>query len=138
MYKSSTKVRVRYAETDQMGIVHHANYYVYFEDAREDFISGAGIRYKFMEDQGIMMPLAETQCKYYVGAKYDDVLIIETILEDLSAVKVVLKYKVTRERDGILIAKGKTIQPFVDKESFKIVNLKKNYPDMWAKLESLK
>lgn len=138
MYSSTSKVRVRYAETDQMGIVYHANYYMYFEDAREDFISGAGIRYKFLEDNGIMMPLAETQCKYYVGAKYDDILTIETTMEELSAVKVVLQYKVTREKDNVLIAKGKTVQPFVDKKSFKIVNLKKNYPDIWEKLDNLR
>lgn len=138
MYKSTSKIRVRYAETDQMGIVHHANYYIYFESAREDFIAGAGIRYKDMEDQGIMMPLAETQCRYFVGAKYDDVIVVETTMEELSAVKVILQYKVIREEDGMLLAKGKTVQPFVDKESFKIVNLKKSYQELWSKLEKLK
>lgn len=137
MYKSATKITVRYAETDQMGIVHHSNYYVYFETAREDFIAGASIRYKDMEDLGVMMPLVETQCRYFEGAKYADVIIVETYLEELSPAKVALNYDVIRESDGKLLAKGKTIQAFVSSESFRIVNLKRKYPELWDKLETL-
>jgi acyl-CoA thioester hydrolase len=137
MYKSTTNLTVRYAETDQMGIVHHSNYYVYFEAAREDFIAGAGISYKDMEDAGIMMPLVETQCRYAEGAKYADKLIIETTLEELSPAKVGLQYNVIREADGKVLSKGKTVQAFVDSSSFRIINVKKKYPEIWAKLESL-
>lgn len=138
MYKSTTELKVRYAETDQMGIVHHSNYYVYFEAAREDFILGAGISYKEIEGKGIMMPLVETQCRYIEGAKYADELIIETSLQELSPVKVVLEYKVIRVKDGRLISKGKTVQTFVDSDSFKIVNLKKSNADLWERFERLK
>lgn len=138
MYKSATKLKVRYAETDQMGIVHHSNYYVYFEAAREDFIAGAGISYKDMEDMGIMMPIMETQCRYLKGAKYGDSLIIETTLEELSGVKVVLAYKVIREMDNILISKGKTVQTFVSRDTFKIMNIKKSNPEIFEKLQRLK
>lgn len=138
MYKSTTKLKVRYAETDQMGVVHHAAYYVYFEAAREDFIEGAGIRYVDMERQGVMMPLAETQCKYFEGARYGDTLIVETTLEELTPVKVVLQCDVLREGDGKLLARGKTVQPFVESSNFRITNLKKKYPEIWEKLESLK
>jgi acyl-CoA thioester hydrolase len=137
MYKSTTNLKVRYAETDQMGIVHHSNYYVYFEAAREDFIAEAGISYKDMEDQGIMMPLVETQCRYIEGAKYADKLIIETTIEELSPAKVTLQYNVIREADGKVISKGKTVQAFVDSSSFRIINLKKKYPGIWERLESL-
>jgi acyl-CoA thioester hydrolase len=137
MFKSTTNITVRYAETDQMGIVHHSNYYVYFETAREDFIKGASIRYKDMEDAGVMMPLVETQCKYYEGAKYADKIIVETMLEELSPAKVALQYNVIRDFDGKLLAKGKTVQAFVDKNTFRIVNIKKKYPELWEKLESL-
>lgn len=137
MYKSTTNLKVRYAETDQMGIVHHSNYYVYFEAAREDFIAGAGISYKEMEDQHIMMPLVETQCRYSEGAKYPDKLIIETTIEELSPAKVTLQYNVIREADGKIISKGKTVQAFVDKNTFRIINLKKKYPEIWGKLEGL-
>lgn len=138
MYKSTTDIRVRYAETDKMGIVYHSNYYIYFEVAREDFILGAGISYKHMEDSGIMMPLVETNCKYYEGAKYNDLLTIETSMEELSPVKVVLSYDVIRKSDGKIISKGKTVQAFVGTTDFRIVNLKKKYPDIWEKLEKLK
>jgi acyl-CoA thioester hydrolase len=137
MYKSSTKIRVRYAETDQMGVVHHSNYYVYFEAAREDFIAGADIRYREMEEAGVMMPLIETQCRYIEGAKYDDVLIVETSLEKLSPIKVVLQYRVIREEDNKLIARGKTIQAFVDKATFKIINLKDKNLKLYERLEKL-
>jgi acyl-CoA thioester hydrolase len=137
MYKSTTNLTVRYAETDQMGIVHHSNYYVYFETAREDFIAGAGISYKDMEDSGIMMPIVETQCRYAEGAKYPDRLIIETMIEELSPAKVALQYNVIRETDGKILSRGKTVQAFVDRNSFRIINLKKKYPEIWAKLVSL-
>jgi acyl-CoA thioester hydrolase len=138
MYTSTTKLKVRYAETDQMGIVHHSNYYVYFEAAREDFIEGSGMSYKDMEDAGIMMPLVETQCKYSEGAKYADKLIIQTSLEELSPIKVALQYVVIREVDGKQLAKGKTVQAFVDKETFKVLNLKRKFPELFEKLEMLK
>jgi conserved hypothetical protein TIGR00051 len=137
MYKSVTELKVRYAETDQMGIVHHSNYYVYFEAAREDFIAGAGMSYADMEDKGIMMPIVETQCKYLEGAKYADVIEVHTTIEELSPVKVVLQYETIRKRDGRLLAKGKTVQTFVDKERFKIINIKKSYPDVWRSMEKL-
>lgn len=135
MYKSVTDIKVRYAETDQMGVVHHSNYYVYFEAAREDFIQGAGITYKSIEDGGVMMPLVETQCKYYEAAKYADNLTIEASANELTPVKVIIEYKVTRKADNALIAKGKTVQAFVDKKSFRIINLKKAYPSVWEKMQ---
>lgn len=137
MYKSITKIKVRYAETDQMGIVHHSNYYVYFEAAREDFIAGSGIRYRDIEDSGVMMPLVETQCRYIEGAKYDDMIRIETTMEELTPVKVCLQYSVIRELDGKQLAKGKTVLAFVEKESFKLVNLKRKFPEIWQKFELL-
>ena len=125
MYKSITELKVRYAETDQMGIVHHSNYYVYFEAAREDFIGGVGMEYAEMEQMGIMMPIMETRCKYKEGAKYGDILLIETSLKELSPVKVLLTYNIKRKNDQKLLAKGETVQAFVDKEKFKIINLKR-------------
>lgn len=132
--KSISKIKVRYAETDAMQVVHHANYYIYFESAREDFIERFGIKYKKMEDMGIMMPLVETQCKYIDAAKYGDNLIIETEYDQITPIKVSLKYTVKREEDNKLIATGKTLQTFVDSSTFKIINLKKTHKEMWEKL----
>lgn len=132
--KSISRIKVRYAETDAMKVVHHANYYIYFESAREDFIEQFGIRYKDMEDMGVMMPLVETQCKYIDAAKYGDNLIIETEYDEITPIKVGLKYTVKRESDNKLIATGKTLQTFVDSTTFRIINLKKAHPEMWKKL----
>lgn len=132
--KSISRIKVRYAETDAMKVVHHANYYIFFESAREDFIEQFGIRYKDMEDMGVMMPLVETQCKYIDAAKYGDNLIIETEYDEITPIKVGLKYTVKRESDNKLIATGKTLQTFVDSTTFRIINLKKAHPEMWEKL----
>ena len=68
-YKSETFLTVRYAETDMMGIVHHSRYYPWFEQARTDFIKKSGITYTQMEQAGVLLPLAETHCKYIAGLK---------------------------------------------------------------------
>lgn len=134
---SKTFIKVRYAETDKMGIVYHSNYYIYFEVAREDFIEETGLKYKELEDLGIMMPLVETWCKYYLGAKYGDKLSVETKIEELTPVKVKLSYTVRRDEDNKLIAKGTTLQTFVDSKSFRIINLKKKYPEVWEKFQKI-
>ena len=81
------------------------------------------------------MPLVETQCRYYEAAKYADELTVETSIDELTPVKVVLQYRVVRKADNALIAKGKTVQAFVDKKSFRITNLKKTYPWIWEKMQ---
>jgi acyl-CoA thioester hydrolase len=136
MYISETKLKVRYVETDQMGIVHHSNYYAWFEVGRGDFIEKIGITYNDMEKKGIMLPLKESYCKYIQGAKYEDNITIQTFIEELSPVKVIFNYNVIRELDGKLLAKGKTIHAFVSKE-FKIVNLKKEYVNIWEMLRNI-
>ena len=137
MYICETKLTVRYVETDKMGIVHHANYYPWFELARGEFIKKIGMKYSDMEGLGIMMPIVESYCKYYEGAKYEDEIIVQTSIEEISAVKVIFNYKVIREHDGKLLAKGKTTQTFIDK-GFKIINLKKKYPALLEKMLKLK
>ncbi|MDP4144644.1 MAG: thioesterase family protein [Bacillota bacterium] len=136
MYINETKLKVRYVETDKMGIVHHSNYYAWFEVGRGEFVSNSGMSYRALEDRGLMMPLVESHCKYYEGAKYEDEVTIRTWVQELSGVKVVFNYEVIRDSDKKLLAKGDTVQTFVGNE-FKIVNIKKKYPDVWEKLESL-
>lgn len=131
---SMTNIRVRYAETDAMGIVHHANYYLYFEVAREDLIKELGVSYREIEEMGIMMPLVETECKYIEAAKYDDDLIIEAKIIELTAVKVRIEYNVIKKENNKIIAKGSTLQTFVDRNNFKIINLKRFNSDLWQKL----
>ncbi len=137
MYISESKLKVRYVETDQMGIVHHSNYYPWFEVGRSDFILETGISYSQMEEEGVLLPLVESYCKYSEGAKYEDDIIIQTFIEELSPVKVIFNYNVIRERDNKLLAKGKTTHTFVNKE-FKIVNLKKKHINFWENFCKLK
>jgi acyl-CoA thioester hydrolase len=136
LYISETKIVVRYAETDQMGIVHHSNYLIWFEAGRTDFIKGSKMSYSEMEEEGILIPLAESSCKYIIGAKYEDELIIKTWVKELTPIKVEFNYSVIREKDQKEIAKGSTLHVFVSK-NFKIINIKKNHPKIFEKLQYL-
>ena len=81
---NETEIKVRYAETDKMGIVHHSRYYPWFEVGRTELFAKKGKSYGEMEADGVMMPLVETRCRYIVPAKYEDELIIRTTIESLS------------------------------------------------------
>lgn len=118
------------------GIVHHSNYFIWFEAGRTDFIKGSSISYSEMEENGILIPLAESNCKYIIGAKYEDELIIKTWVKQLTPVKVEFNYSVIRENDQKEIAKGNTLHVFVNND-FKIINLKKVNKEIFNKLESL-
>jgi len=136
LYTSETKIVVRYAETDKMGIVHHSNYLIWFEAGRTDFIKGCEISYSEMEERGVLIPLAESSCKYILPAKYEEELIIKTWVKELSPVKVKFNYSVIRENDQKEIAKGSTLHVFIN-ENFKIINLKKTHEDIFEKLQLL-
>ena len=133
---SFTKITVRYGETDAMAVVHHANYYLYFEVAREDLIKELGISYKELEESGVMLPLVETQCKYIEAAKYDDNLVVEATISQLTPVKVKVAYVIRREEDNKILAKGNTLQAFVDRKTFRIINLKNFNKELWDNLMS--
>lgn len=133
-----TKIRVRYGETDQMGIVYHPNYYIYFEMGRSEFLRELGhMSYKDMEESGIMMPLIETHCKYILPAKYDDELIVETSVKNVTVVRMIFYYRLFRAEDGILLAEGETSHAFVNKAG-KPINLKKVNKQLFEKLCSFK
>lgn len=131
---TKTKLTVRYAETDQMAIVHHSNYPVWYEAGRTDFIKAMGMSYSQIEAEGILFPLLELHCKYIQAAKYEDVVIIETTLTKLSMVKAEFSYKVYRESDGVLLNTGSTIHGMVTKE-LRPVNMKKAKPEIYTLLE---
>lgn len=136
MYINESKIKVRYVETDQMGVVHHSNYYPWFEVGRTEFIKQSGMSYSEIEKQGVMIPLVESYCKYIEGAKYEDELIIQTWIQELKGIKAVFNYNVIRERDGKILSKGSTTHAFVG-ENFKIINLQKKHPELWDRLNKL-
>jgi acyl-CoA thioester hydrolase len=114
MLTGETTIRVRYAETDRMGLLHHANYPVYFEQARTELLRSLGMTYRDLEDQGFLLVLTKVEVRYKRPAHYDDVLTIRTTAERTTAVRIDHRYEVVR--DGLLIAEGATTLACVDRD----------------------
>jgi acyl-CoA thioester hydrolase len=108
-----TEIRVRYAETDRMGLLHHANYLVYFEQARTELLRSQGLTYRDLEDQGFFLVITSVEVKYKSPAKYDDVLSIKTTVARTTPVRIDHTYEVTCE--GRLVAEAKTTLACVDR-----------------------
>lgn len=113
MYQATTQIRVRYAETDQMGHVYHGNYAIYHEVARVDAMKQIGFSYKGLEDAGIMMPVYENSFRYILPAMYDQLLTIKVIVEEPPRVKMTFRYEITNEEEK-LIHTGSTTLFFMD------------------------
>jgi acyl-CoA thioester hydrolase len=113
MYESSTQVRVRYGETDQMSVVYHGNYVQYFEVGRVEAIRTLGISYKDMEEQGIIMPVIEWQAKFLRPAKFDDLITIKTILKELPHDHRITFHQEVYNEDGKLLTSGKVLLYFM-------------------------
>ncbi|WP_108422919.1 acyl-CoA thioesterase [Flagellimonas amoyensis] len=116
MQLNSHSFRVRYAETDQMGVVYHGNYAQYLEMGRVEWLRALGITYKSMEDNGVMLPVISLHIDYKKSALYDDLLTVETSLKSRPLVKIEFEYKVTNEV-GDLLATGHTVLAFIDKNT---------------------
>lgn len=107
------KVRVRYAETDQMGVVYHGNYAQYFEMGRVEWLRNLGISYKWMEENGIMLPVVSLSMNYKKPARYDDLLTVKTIFKKQTSVKIEFDYEIYNENNELLTI-GNSILVFVD------------------------
>jgi len=119
MFITETQLRVRYAETDQMGVVYHSNYFPYFETARAESIRQLGFTYADMEKMGIIMPVIEVQCRYLRPALYDDLLTIKVILKELPVHhKIEFHHEVFNEKNELL-ATGKIILYFMESKTMK-------------------
>jgi acyl-CoA thioester hydrolase len=105
--ESSTLIRVRYAETDAMGIVHHATYPVWMELGRSDFLRELGQSYSEWEAQGVMMSVAELHAKYRAPARYDELVDVRTRLVEVNRRKIVFGYEIYR--DGLRLVEGQTV-----------------------------
>lgn len=114
--QSRSIVRVRYAETDQMGVVYYANYLVWFEVGRTDWLRDAGWTYRLMEEEeGMGLPVIEAHCAYKQPARYDDEIEIRTTGRLLSPVRVAFDYEVVRPLDAFVVATGSTVHAAVDR-----------------------
>lgn len=112
MYRHLSEARIRYGETDQMGYVYYGNYALYFEVGRVECLRSLGISYKWMEEQGIHMPVLDLHCKYFQPARYDDLIRIETRLIDMPTSRIRFEYRIMNE-SGKLLTEGTTTLAFL-------------------------
>jgi acyl-CoA thioester hydrolase len=112
-----TQVRVRYAETDQMGIAHNANYFVWFEVGRSELCRAKGFSYKQIEDEeDALMVVAESYCRYKAPAYYEDILTIRTKVGEVRSRSIAFVYEVYREADDTVLAEGETLHVVTDRQ----------------------
>ena len=112
--KRSTTIRVRYSETDKMGVAYHGRYLDWFEVGRNEYCRLSGKSYLEWEAEGIMLPVVEAHCRYKSSLRYDDEVEIETCVTKLSPVSVVFSYRILNKETGRLAAEGYTKHAFVD------------------------
>lgn len=129
MFCSETQLRVRYAETDQMGYVYYGNYAMYFEVARVEAMRSANFSYREMEEQGVMMPVLESHIRYLRPGKYDELLTIKTVIPHLPGARIRFEYQVFNESNE-LITEGWTTLTFLKKESHQPIRPPKNLLDL--------
>ncbi|WP_312137768.1 thioesterase family protein [Sphingobacterium sp.] len=115
MFSYKHQVRVRYAETDNMGYVYYGNYAAYYEVARTEMLRSTGISYKELEDMGVMLPVIELHSQYIKAAKYDDLITINIYIREKPGIRIKFEYELFNE-DGELLNTGSTQLVFVDME----------------------
>jgi acyl-CoA thioester hydrolase len=129
---NETRVRVRYAETDQMGVVYHANYLIWFEVGRVEFIRQLGLDYKSMEqEEGCGIAVVDARLRYKLPARYDDELIVQTQLVAARGALIRFAYKIVRAADGLLLCEGETVHVVVGSD-MKKRSLPQKYAERFA------
>lgn len=134
--ETKTVFTTRYAETDQMGIVHHSNYAVWFEAGRTDFLKSAGVSNSSIEAKGILLPLYEMNCKFISPAKYEDEVEVITNIKSISRVRISFAYKVVNANTGKLLATGETMHAWTDK-ALKPMNAEITIPEVYSVLSQM-
>lgn len=118
------QIRVRYGETDQMGVVHHGNYPLYLEMGRIEWLRKLGVSYKKMEDNGVILPVVSLSLNFKKSAYYDDVINVKTQLKKIPTVKIEFDYEITNEQ-GEIITTASVVLAFLDKKTNKPVRVPK-------------
>ena len=136
MKEHTIQVRVRYSETDQMGVVYHGNYLPYFEIGRVEWLRNKGISYKSMEEGGIALPIVSLTLNYKKPARYDDLLIVKTIFKSQVSVKLEFECEIRNEQ-GDLLTTGYFLLVFVDIKTGKPVPPPENINDLLREIENL-
>lgn len=120
MKKSTTKIRVRYADTDQMGVVYYGNYAQYLEQGRTEWLRELGFSYKWMEENNIQLPVVNLNIDYKRPAKYDDLLTVTTKLKKTPTVKIEFDYEIHNQEEVLLVSATTTLV-FIDTETNKLM-----------------
>jgi len=115
MHTSELEIRVRYAETDQMGVAHHSSYLVWFEAARTELIRGRGRSYAEIESAGWLLVVVKAHCRYRRPVRYDEVLVVRSRVREVRAATLAFAYDVVRKVDGEIVADGYTVHAAVDR-----------------------
>lgn len=135
MKKVETKVQVRYAETDQMGVVYHANYLVWFELGRTAFLEALGLSYAELEQEGYLSPVLDIQASYLSPARYGDEVTVTTWLEAYDGLRITYCYQVAAgER---LLARGRSVHVLVRKDNFRPVSVRRSLPKLHQLYEKI-
>ena len=129
--QTETRFTARYSETDQMGIVHHSNYTVWFEAGRTEFLKNAGVSNRSIEAKGVLLPLYEMSCKYKSPARYEDEILVITGLKSISRVRICFSYQVLNAGTNQLLAVGETKHAWTDK-LLKPVNAERAFSEVYA------
>lgn len=129
MFVTDTGFTVRYAETDQMGIVHHSHYPVWFEAGRTDYIRRMGMPYSQVEQQGALLPLVELKCSYKGVARYEDEIVVRTRIKEYNGVRLTFFYEVFKQGEEQPITTGETMHAWTTKD-LKPVNIRKLMPEL--------
>jgi acyl-CoA thioester hydrolase len=127
--------RVRYAETDAMGIVHHGSYVDWMEMGRTEFMRSFGFTYRQLEEMGVLLPVLEINVRYRAAAVYDDELRITTWVEELSRVRVKLAYKIERVADNVLLTEAYSVHTFAGRDGRPIRIT--HHPEAWEKMQRM-
>ncbi len=120
MFVHECELRVRYKETDNMGVVHHSNYAVYYEYARTEMLRECGLTYKGLEEQGVMMPVREISSVFVSPARYDDLLTIRTMLVESAGFKAVFEHEIFNQ-EGVKVNTGRVVLVYVDAATRRLV-----------------
>ncbi len=135
MLKTVTPIKVRYQETDQMGVVYHANYLIWFEIGRTAFIEKLGFNYHEMEQYGVVSPVIDADLKFKQPIRYGEKATVETWIEKYNGVRTTYGYAIYNHKDEVAVS-GSTQHVIVDKKTFKPLSLKRQFPDWHQAYES--
>ena len=137
MISHETEVTVRFNEADPLGIVWHGHYLRYFEDGREAFGKIHGISYLDCYKQGLALPIVSVRCDYSKPLRYGDTVIVQTIFVNCSAAKVMFDYKIFEASQKTLVARGSSVQVFVDVKSFQLQLTLPAFFEEWKQKQNL-